>query len=79
MLCENPAMKTLEKSVGEAVPPVSVAKGGPLPFTPELSDVPAVLHDAPIEPAPTTTRRTIKGKLQCRGKSQPLPVVDPWA
>jgi hypothetical protein len=71
-------MKMLEQLAGAVVQPASAPKAVPMPFTPDPDEVPGRLHDVPIEPAPPTTRRTVKGKLHYCGKSQPLPVVDPW-
>ena len=71
-------MKTLEPLAKPAVQLPAAPGSGPMPFAPEPDEVPGLLRDAPIEPAPPATRRTVKGRLHYLGKSQPLPVVDPW-
>ena len=71
-------MKILEQLAKPDDQPPASPGTGPMPFTPEPDEVQGLLHEAPIEPAPPTRRRTVQGKLHYRGKSQPLPVVDPW-
>lgn len=71
-------MGTLEHSEGQSVALPGPASDRPVPFTPEPDEVPGAFLDAPIEPAPPTGRRTLNGKLLRRGRSQPIPVVDPW-
>jgi hypothetical protein len=74
----HPGMKILEQLAKPAVQSPVSPGSGPMPFAPDPDEVPGLLHGVPIEPVPPTTHRTVKGKLHYRGKSQPLPVVDPW-
>ena len=71
-------MKILEQLAKPAVQLPASPGSAPMPYVPDPDEVPGLLHDAPIEPAPPPARRTVKGKLHYCGKSQPLPVVDPW-
>ena len=77
-VCHDGTMKISKEpgSLTVDVPPLRQSE--PIPYTADPEEVRGSYIYYPIEPPPPAIRRTLKAKLNRRGPSRPIPVIDPW-
>ena len=77
-VCDAYGMKTAEHVAGVVSRAEHAPVSAPMPFALGLDEMSGLNADAPIEPPPPAKRRVLKGRLLHRGRSQPIPITDPW-